>query len=93
MVEKGDLPADPRGLIFEAYRIAGITEPECRSIFFDWALGAEPGTDLEAGRQSLLAVYGQSHPDHPMTAVLREAMPEGAAPRRRGGRGRSRNGA
>ena len=93
MVEKGDLPADPRGLIFEAYRIEGITEPDCRGIFFDWALGCEPGADLEALRRDLLAAYGPDHPDHPMTSVLKEAMPEGGGRKRRGGRGRSRNGA
>ena len=31
-------PNDHKGLILEAYRIEGITLPECRSIFLDWAL-------------------------------------------------------
>ena len=38
--------ADPKGLIRESYRIEGITLPECRTIFFDWAIqipvSAEP---------------------------------------------------
>ena len=36
-MKKGD-ENDPKGLIFEAYRIDGITLPECRTIFLDWAL-------------------------------------------------------
>ena len=31
-------PLDPKGLIRESYRIEGITEGECRSVFLDWAL-------------------------------------------------------
>jgi len=38
MVFKGNLSIDPRGLIFESYRIDGITIEECRMIFLDWAL-------------------------------------------------------
>ena len=34
MVFKGNLSIDPRGLIFESYRIDGITIEECRMIFF-----------------------------------------------------------
>ena len=34
-------PDDPKGLIREAYRIEGISEPECRSIFMDWALSSD----------------------------------------------------
>ena len=34
---KGDLN-DPKGLIYESYRIPDISPPECRSIFLDWAL-------------------------------------------------------
>jgi hypothetical protein len=32
---------DPKGLIFEAFRIDGITDAECRSIFVDWALSVQ----------------------------------------------------
>ena len=38
-MNKGKLAEDPRGLLFEAYRITGITLPECKAIFLDWALG------------------------------------------------------
>ncbi len=34
-------PIDPKNLIFEAYRIEGITDGECRSILVDWALSIE----------------------------------------------------
>jgi hypothetical protein len=78
-------PSDPRGLIYESYRIDGIGEPECRSIFLDWAIGVPTGQDSRHLVQKLLGRFGADHPDHPMTRVLREAM--GAAPdgRRRGG--------
>lgn len=88
---------DPRGLIREAYRIEGITEADCRSIFFDWALGfsAPPGMDdadhggaagLRAAAAALLAQYGDAA-DHPMTMVLREGVDTAAPPAgRRGGR-------
>lgn len=76
--------ADPRGLIRESYRIEGITEGECRSIFLDWALGVDQGTPELIG--VLLAHYGDAAPDHPMTAVLRAGLKAAAQPRRRGGR-------
>ena len=38
MVFKGNLSIDPRGMIFESYRIDGITIEECRMIFLDWHL-------------------------------------------------------
>ncbi len=65
-MHKGDLPIDPRGLIFEAYRMA-IGPSECRSIFLDWALGLPDG----AGRSEIRALldrYGAAHPDHPIDA-------------------------
>ena len=34
---------DPKGLIRESYRIAGIGEPECRAIFLDWAIALPEG--------------------------------------------------
>ncbi len=76
---------DPRGLIVEAYRIDGIHEADCRSIFFDWAMGTPAERDMVADTRALLSFYEAGAPDHPMTKVLREggsAMPKG----RRGGR-------
>ncbi|WP_439139364.1 hypothetical protein [Roseicyclus sp.] len=78
-------PIDPKGLIRESFRIDGITDGECRSIFVDWALslsGAEPREAISA----LLARYDDAPITHPMLAVLRaglEASPKGG---RRGGR-------
>ena len=84
---------DPKGLIREAYRIEGITEPECRSIFLDWALSVptDAATDVLIG--ALLVQYGEADPEHPMTGVLREGLETmKEAPKRRGGsRARSRD--
>ncbi|WP_095590847.1 hypothetical protein [Actibacterium ureilyticum] len=78
-------PADPKGLIRESYRIDGITEGECRSIFLDWALSLPAGADTRGPIDALLTQYGGDAPDHPMTAVLRAGLDAAAAPRRRGG--------
>jgi len=88
---KGD-NLDPKGLIFEAYRIDGITLTECRTIFLDWALSV-PGTQVPADLLSgLLSRYEEDHPDHPMTQTLRDGQQQIATPRRRGGwRGRKRD--
>jgi hypothetical protein len=79
---KGELPADPRGLIYEAYRMQ-VGPADCRTIFLDWALGLAEGAGT-AEIAALLAHYGPRHPDHPMTAVLREGLERPARePRRR----------
>lgn len=83
---------DPKGLIREAYRIEGITAPECRSIFLDWALSLGEGegrSDAETMRdaiETLLARYEGAPSDHPMTQTLREGLQTPPEPRRRGGR-------
>lgn len=77
---------DPRGLIVEAYRISGVTEADCRSIYFDWALGAGAERDLAADTEALLAHHGPAAPDHPMTKVLRESRGAPRPARRRGRR-------
>lgn len=89
MIRKGD-GDDPKGLVFEAYRMEGISKPECRSIFLDWALSLPDGHDTVGTIADLLARYGAENPDHPMTEVLREGQDRMATPRRRGG-WRSRN--
>jgi hypothetical protein len=76
---------DRKGLVREAYRIEGITEAECRSIFLDWALSLPPEADARAAIEALLARHAGAAEDHPMTRVLREGLAEGARPRRRGG--------
>ncbi|SLN38983.1 hypothetical protein ROJ8625_01816 [Roseivivax jejudonensis] len=78
---RGD-PADPRGVIAEAYRMDGIGEAECRSIFLDWALGLPADTDTRAAIDTLLARHGDT--GHPMTGVLREGLGR-TLPKRRGG--------
>ena len=84
-------PLDPKGLIFEAYQIDGITKPECRSIFLDWALSLGDGITPQAAIAELLTVYAGANPDHPMTQVLAGGRGSIAQPRRRGGwRSRSR---
>jgi hypothetical protein len=81
-MRKGDA-LDPRGLILESYRIDGITDGECRSIFLDWALAIENDTPIAIN--AMLERYGTDFPNHPMTQVLREGLETTAKPRRRGG--------
>ena len=76
---------DPKALIYEAYRIDGITKPECRTIFLDWALSLPVSQDTHAVLRVLLDRYEQSAPEHPMTEVMREGLMGMASPRRRGG--------
>lgn len=82
---KGDLH-DTKALIREAYRIDGITEAECRTIFLDWVLGLPDGQDACDAVQALLARHYDAPADHPMTKVLRQSLQAAPAPRRRGGR-------
>ncbi len=83
-------PLDKKALIFESYRIDGITDAECRSIFLDWALSLPDGTDTSDAIRVYLDRYQGNNPDHPMTEVLKAGLETTAAPRRRGG-WRSRN--
>lgn len=76
---------DPTGVIREAYRIDGITAPDCRAIFFDWALGLKDGVDSIEAARALLLLHADQPADHPMTGVLRAAVDGKATARRRGG--------
>lgn len=78
--------ADPKGLVRESYRIDGITYPECRSIFMDWALSIPIGIDQPDALRSLIAHYAMPSQDHPMSKVLNEALAPAEEPRRKGGR-------
>lgn len=78
-------PLDPKNLIREAFRIDGITPPECRSIFVDWALSLE-ATDHRHAITQLLERYDAEPADHPMRAVLQEGLSPGPGAGRRGGR-------
>jgi hypothetical protein len=77
---------DPKGLVRESYRIDGITEGECRSIFLDWALSLPAGIDPRDGIRVLLETYAGMAPGHPMNGVLTAGLAPGEVPRRRGGR-------
>jgi hypothetical protein len=85
-MDKGRLAIDPRGMIFESYRIEGIAPEECRSIFLDWALGLPKEADMAAALSELQAEYAADHPDHPMTALIADGLARTAMPR-----GRRRN--
>ena len=88
---KGD-EYDPKGLIFEAYRIENVTIEECRSIFLDWALSMPMELDTSDVLRVLIGKYEGEHPEHPMSKVMHEGLKGMAAPRRRGGwRSRIRN--
>jgi len=83
---------DPKGLIREAYRIDGVDEGECRSIFLDWALSLPQGRDSGGAIRALVERHAPDAPDHPMTSVLRAGLERAERPRRRGGwRGRKRD--
>lgn len=78
-------PLDIKRLIRESYRIDGISAPECRSIFLDWALTLTIDQDTQAAIDVMLERYGTDNPDHPMTKVLHDAKAEAETPKRRGG--------
>lgn len=82
-------PHDPRGLIQESFRIEGITEADCRSIFFDWVLGLPAETASEEAIRFMLELHRDEPDGHPMKAVLREGLQpparRGRSPRRRKG--------
>ncbi len=83
---KGDISADPTGLIFESFRIEGVSERDCRTIFFDWALGVPAGADIAALVRELHAHYANRYPNHPMVAVLAEGISAPVKPAKRRGR-------
>lgn len=85
MPSRPDDPADPKGLIFEAFRIDGIGDAECRSILVDWALSVET-EDSRALIETLIARHADAPADHPMRKVLAEGLSQPPTPRRRGGR-------
>ena len=86
----GKHPCDPSDLIHESYRIEGIVVEECRSIFFDWALGLDARVDMVAAAKTLHADLAGKNPDHPMGGLLAEASLGVTPARRRSGRRRSR---
>ena len=88
-MQKGD-HNDPKGLIFESFRIDGITPSECRTIFLDWALSLPLDADQAAAAARLHASHATT--PHPMTDLLTEGLAAMDKPRRRGGwRSRARD--
>lgn len=79
-------PLDPKRVIAESFRIEGITEPECRALFFDWALGLPEDADSRAMVAELVTRHADEARDHPMMVTLQAALAEPPAKRRRGGR-------
>ncbi|MHA3913566.1 hypothetical protein [Halovulum sp. GXIMD14793] len=82
-MSQGDIPEDPRGLIREAYSMDGISAKDCRTVFFDWAIGAPDMADPIASIRALHNHYAPRFPDHPMTEVLQEGLVVRPARRRR----------
>lgn len=85
MAKSGD-PNDPKGLIYESFRIDGILPSECRTIFLDWALSMPVGADTSKAVNALLDNYIDQPPDHPMKATLKDALKAPGPAKRRGGR-------
>ena len=71
---KGELAIDPKGLIFESYRIDGISGEECRTIFLDWVLGIPADADMRNCLVEVLDEYGGRNPDHPMTKLVKDGL-------------------
>lgn len=85
-VFKGNLDIDPRGMIYESYRIEGISIEECRMIFLDWAMHTPQG-NMQAYLRELLEEYQKDNPDHPMTEVIKDGLKTSDnSGKRRGGR-------
>ncbi len=77
---------DPKGLLREAYRIDGITEPECRTIFLDWAIQVPVGVAAKDHIEAALAHYATGQDNHPMTVTLQAGLRASPTAKRRGGR-------
>lgn len=64
---------DPRGLIGDAFAMSDIQAADCRSIFFDWALGLDAAIDQTRAIEQLIDAFADA-PHHPMRAVLDEGL-------------------
>ncbi|MEM6944686.1 MAG: hypothetical protein AAF416_06375 [Pseudomonadota bacterium] len=78
MAKPGSHQLDPRGLIYEAFQIEGIGPEDCRSIFFDWAMGLAPGIDPGEAAAVLKAHHATVPAEHPMMRLLEEAITQAA---------------
>ena len=77
---------DSRELFEDSYKIEGITEGECRSIFLDWAIGIPAGQEHKPWLELIHGHYQPKFPEHPMTKVLSESLGQAKHTGRRGGR-------
>lgn len=77
---------DPRGLFDDSFRIKGVTERECRSIFLDWAIGVPAEQDARSWVKLIHAYYRTRFPLHPMTKILAEGLGKATNARGRGRR-------
>lgn len=85
-MSRGDAD-DPKNLIYEAFRIEGITQGECRSIFLDWALSLGVDIPPREAITRLIARHSPTAPtEHPMLQVLIEGRGAATSTGRRGGR-------
>ncbi|MCY4150791.1 MAG: hypothetical protein OXE94_00965 [Aestuariivita sp.] len=71
---KGGLNCDPKGLIYESYRIANISPEECRTIFLDWALSLPTDINVTEALTELQQNYEDDHFHHPMTLLIRDGL-------------------
>ena len=83
-MQKYSVEGDPRGLIYEAYQMDGITTQDCRSIFFDWALGLKSELDPMEELSIIYNIYAGENPGHPMNAVLEEGLSKFSSKKTRG---------
>ena len=74
---------DPKKLISESFKINGISDVECRSIFFGWVLDFDSRIDINLAIKTLHEKYSLSNPTHPMTCVLLEGLSGGYRAKRR----------
>ena len=81
IVHDKDTGLDPRGLIRDAFAMENIAEPECRSIFLDWALGHDG--DPKPLIPDLIEKYARHNENHPMSKILEEGLQKTPSPRRR----------
>lgn len=65
---------DPKKLISESFKINGISDEECRSIFFGWVLDLDSRIDINLAIKTLHEKYSLSNPTHPMISVLLEGL-------------------
>ncbi len=77
---------DKSELILESYRIDGIKDSECRSIFLDWALKLPAEFDQKTAIKFLIASYAEGAPEHPMSLILHDSLGTATITGRRGGR-------